>query len=50
MRGCDFDGIYQFASCIIWPVRLGELYTNISNGVISTVAQGTTAIIAFGLI
>lgn len=34
----------------IWPVKLGELYTNISNGVISTVAQGTTAIIAFGLI
>lgn len=34
----------------IWPVRLGELYTNISNGVIRTVAQGATAIIAFGLI
>lgn len=34
----------------VWPVRLGELYTNISSGVISTVAQGVMAIAVFGLI
>lgn len=34
----------------VWPVRLGELYTNISNGTIRTIAQGATAVITFGLI
>lgn len=34
----------------IWPVRLAELYTNISNGTIKTLAQGALAVAAFGLI
>lgn len=34
----------------VWPVRLGELYTNISNGTISSIAQGAMAVITFGLI
>lgn len=34
----------------VWPVRLGELYTNISNGAISSIAQGAMAVITFGLI
>lgn len=38
----------MFAS--IWPVRLGELYTNISNGVISTIAQSVLPVVTFGLI
>lgn len=33
-----------------WPVKLGELYTNISGGTISTLAQGALAIVTFGLI
>ena len=28
----------------LWPVRLGELYTGISGGAISTLAQGAAAI------
>ena len=34
----------------VWPVRLGALYTSISNGAIRTIAQGLSAILAFGLI
>lgn len=34
----------------VWPVKLGELYTNISNGNISTITQGALAVMAFGLI
>lgn len=34
----------------VWPVKLGELYTNISNGTISNITQGGLAIVAFGLI
>ncbi len=34
----------------IWPVKLGELYTNISNGTISNISQGVLAFIVFGLI
>lgn len=34
----------------IWPVKLGDLYTNISNGTISTIAQGALGVAAFGLI
>lgn len=34
----------------VWPVRLGELYTNISNGTISTMMQGGLAVMIFGLI
>lgn len=34
----------------VWPVKLGELYTNISNGAISSITQGAMAVIAFGLI
>ena len=34
----------------VWPVKLGNLYTDISNGTISTIAQGAAAIATFGLI
>lgn len=34
----------------IWPVRLGALYTSISNGTIQSIAQGAGAILTFGLI
>lgn len=34
----------------IWPVRLAELYTNISNGTINTLVKGALAIATFGLI
>lgn len=34
----------------IWPVKLGELYTDISGGKISGVFQGIVAIATFGLI
>lgn len=34
----------------LWPVRLGEVYTAISDGRISTLAQGAGAILTFGLI
>lgn len=34
----------------IWPVRLGELYTTISNGTIRSIAQGAMSIVSFGLI
>lgn len=34
----------------VWPVRLGELYTNISNGTIGSIAQGALAVITFGII
>lgn len=34
----------------VWPVKLGELYTNISNGTVSTIAQGAFAVVTFGLI
>lgn len=34
----------------IWPVKLGELYTDISGGKISGVSQGIAAIATFGLI
>ncbi len=34
----------------IWPVRLGELYTDISNGSIRSVGQGALAVASFGLI
>lgn len=33
-----------------WPVRLGTLYTSISNGTIRTIVQGAAAILTFGLI
>lgn len=34
----------------IWPVKLAELYTNISNGTINTLAKGGLAVATFGLI
>lgn len=34
----------------IWPVKLGELYTSISDSTISSFAQGAVAIFTFGLI
>lgn len=34
----------------LWPVRLGELYTKISKGAISTIAQAALAVVTFGLI
>lgn len=34
----------------VWPVKLGALYTNISNGTIRTIGQGASALLAFGLI
>lgn len=33
-----------------WPVRLGDLYTRISGGEISSISQGITAVAAFGMI
>lgn len=45
--------LLAFASAVlasIWPVRLGELYTAISNGTIRTIAQETTSVVTFGLI
>lgn len=44
--------VFAFISSLlasIWPVRLGELYTSISNGTVSSIAQGTFAVITFGL-
>lgn len=34
----------------VWPVKLGELYTNISNEAITSIGQGAIAVISFGLI
>lgn len=34
----------------IWPVKLGELYTEISNGAIGNLAQGAIALTTFGFI
>lgn len=34
----------------IWPVRLGSLYSNISNGVIHTITQGMKSAVTFGFI
>ena len=34
----------------VWPVKLGELYTDISNGLIGSVSQGAVALATFGLI
>lgn len=34
----------------IWPVKLGELYTEISGGGITGISQGVVAIATFGLI
>ncbi len=34
----------------IWPVKLGELYTDISSGGITSVSKGYAAIVTFGLI
>lgn len=34
----------------IWPVKLGELYTEISGGGITSISQGIVAIATFGLI
>ena len=34
----------------VWPVKLGSLYTRISNGSIRTITQGSAAILAFGMI
>lgn len=34
----------------IWPVKLGELYTKISNGEVGTIKQGILLIAAFGII
>lgn len=33
----------------IWPVKLGEIYTRISNGSIDTIAKGTLSVVIFGL-
>ena len=34
----------------VWPVKLGELYTDISGGIIQNVLQGVGALVSFGLI
>lgn len=34
----------------IWPVKLGELYTDISNGNISSIAEGAVAVGVFGVV
>ena len=33
----------------VWPVKLGELYTSISNGTISVISQGIRAVVTFGV-
>lgn len=50
---CIFVIALAFVSSLlasVWPVRLGELYTGISNGTFGTVGQGVAAIVLFGLI
>ena len=45
--------ILAFASSLlasIWPIRLAELYTNISNGTINSLAKGALSVATFGLI
>lgn len=45
--------VLAFASSMlasIWPVKLGELYTSISNGTVNDLAHGATAVVTFGLI
>ncbi len=34
----------------IWPVKMGELYTDISNGTIRSIAVGATSLLTFGII
>lgn len=34
----------------LWPVMLGELYTNISNGTVDSVTKGIAGVVSFGLI
>ncbi len=34
----------------VWPVKLGLLYTNISNGTIKSIFQGCSALVIFGLV
>lgn len=50
---CAGVGVLALVNSVLastWPVRLGELYTKISGGEISSIAQGITAVAAFGLI
>lgn len=50
---CIFVIALAFVSSLlasVWPVRLGELYTSISNGTLGSIGQGVTAIAQFGLI
>lgn len=42
--------IISSALASVWPVKLGELYTDISNGKIGTIAQGAIALTTFGVI
>lgn len=45
--------LFAFATAVfalIWLVRMGELYTAISNGTIRTIAQKIAAVVAFDLI
>lgn len=50
---CAFVILLALVSSIlasIWPVKLGELYTEISNGVIGSLSQGAIALATFGFI
>lgn len=50
---CMLSIVLAFVSAFlasIWPVKLGELYTEISNGSMDTIIKGAMAIIYFGLI
>lgn len=45
--------ILAFVSSLLaslWPVRLAELYTNISNGTISSLSRGALTVVTFGII
>lgn len=50
---CGGIVVLAFVSSVlasIWPVRLSKLYTDISDGAISTIVQGVMAVVTFGLI
>lgn len=48
--GVIFLALISSILASVWPVRLGELYTEISGGSVSTIAQVITAVLTFGLI
>ncbi len=48
--GVIFLAIISAILASVWPVKLGQLYTNISNGTIKTISQGWSVIAFFGLV